>query len=328
MKSWMGRVFVIAAAFALTVACSPDEDSGFHPTDGGRDDGSAPDVLPCSAVSDTDGDTIADQYEGVTADTDGDTVPNYLDDDSDGDTIPDSVEADTGGEFCRYPRDTDGDSIIDALDPDSDNDGLTDADERAAGTDSRNPDTDGDGVTDLGEVAYGSDPLDNTSTVDPDDFFVILPYMEPPQTRPLTFDTELQVADVYFLMDSTGSMSSAILNVVNSLSATIVPALRAEIPDVQMGVGAFNDYPSGFYGDGSDMPYWHDQNITFSDDEVQTALQYVLDRPRGYGSDGEESSVPALWMTGSGRGRNEGGAFIADQACPAIPDEPSPDLLT
>ncbi|MBI5489799.1 MAG: hypothetical protein HY905_20865 [Deltaproteobacteria bacterium] len=329
MRSWIGRVFVIVAAFAFAAACSPDEDSGY-PRDGGRDDTTShPDVLPCSAVSDTDGDTIADQYEGVTVDSDGDTVLNYLDDDSDGDTIPDATEADNGGDFCNYPRDSDGDAVIDALDSDSDNDGLLDADERAEGTDARNPDTDGDGVTDLGEVAYGSSPTDPSSTVDPDDFFVILPYMDPPQTRELTFGTNLQVADVYFLMDSTGSMSSAITNVVSSLSSTIVPALRDEIDNVQMGVGACNDYPVSPYGDdgswtGSlDMPYWHDQNITPDDGAVQAALQWVLDRPRGYGADGEESYVPALWMTASGLGRSEGGAFIPDQECPSL-DDPSP----
>ncbi|MBI5502434.1 MAG: hypothetical protein HY907_19480 [Deltaproteobacteria bacterium] len=323
MKTWGFGVFVFLAASVLAPACSPDEDSGYRRPDGGSDT-SRPDVLPCSAVSDTDGDTVADQYEGITADSDGDTVLNYLDDDSDGDTIPDAEEADNGGDFCNYPRDSDGDAVIDALDSDSDNDGLSDADERSHETDARNPDTDGDGVTDLGEVAYGSNPTDPGSSVDPDDFFVILPYMDPAKVRPLTFDTELQVADVYFLMDSTGSMSGAIGNVVASLQSTIVPALRDTIRDVQMGVGAFNDYPSGFYGDGSDMPYWHDQDITWDDVAVQDALQWVYDRPRGYGSDGEESYVPALWMTATGLGRNEGGAFIPDQACPAIPDEPSP----
>ena len=315
MKSWSVRVLAIAAAFALGVGCSPDEDSGFHPTDGGRDDGSAVDVLPCSAVSDTDGDTIADQYEGVTADTDGDTVPNHLDEDSDGDTIPDAVEADNGGDFCRYPRDTDGDSIIDALDPDSDNDGLTDRDEAAAGTDSRNPDTDGDGVTDLGEVAYGSNPLDNTSTVDPDDFFVILPYMEPPKNRDLTFNTNLQVADVYFLMDSTGSMSGAIENVVASLSSEIVPGLRDAIHDVQMGVGSMDDFNMSPYGDcgwagGCDEPFWHWQDITADDGAVLDALQQVLTNPRGSGNDSPESYVPALWITATGNGMTDGGANV------------------
>jgi hypothetical protein len=312
----------VVAALGLA-ACSP-ADEPYYPTDGGRDDVARIDILPCSVVSDSDGDTIADQYE-TTADTDGDTTPNHLDDDSDGDGLLDRDEADNGGDFCNYPRDSDGDTVIDALDRDSDNDGLGDDDEHNRwATDPRNPDSDGDTVTDLGETAYGSDPRDPDSTIDTDDFFVILPYMDPEQHRELTFGTNLQVADVYFLMDSTGSMDGSIENVVASLAGTIVPGLRATIPDVQMGVGAFNDFPSGFYGDGSDQPFWHDQDITPEDTLVQNALQQVLDRPRGSGSDSPESYVPALWLTATGNGMTEGGASVPPQSCPAIPDEPSP----
>jgi hypothetical protein len=311
-----GIELVLVLAFALA-GCSPGDDSGFPPGDGGHDTHHA-DVLPCSAVSDTDGDTIADQYEGMTADSDGDTILNYMDDDSDGDTILDSAEAGTSGDICNYPLDSDDDTIIDALDTDSDNDGLLDTDERTAGTDPTRPDTDGDGVTDLGEVAYGSNPLDPADTFDPDDFFVILPYNDPEQHRELTFGTNIQVADVYFLMDSTGSMDTAINNVVTSLAATIVPGLRAAIRDVQMGVGALNDFPSGIYGDcdsymhpgGCDSPYWHDQDITADDGAVQTALQNVLYRGRGTGYDGEESYAVAIYLTASGDGLNVGGATI------------------
>ncbi|MBI5502433.1 MAG: hypothetical protein HY907_19475 [Deltaproteobacteria bacterium] len=343
MRSWNGRVFVVVAAFAFAAACSPDEDSGYRRTDGGSDT-ARPDVLPCSAVSDTDGDTVADQYEGLTADSDGDTILNYLDLDSDADTIPDAEEADNGGDFCNYPRDSDGDAIIDALDIDSDNDGLLDVDEREVGADPRNPDTDSDGVSDLGEVAYGSSPTDPSSTVDPDDFFVILPYMDPPKTRQLTFGTNLQVADVYFLMDSTGSMDGTIENVVGSLASVIVPGLAAAIPNLGLGVGAFNDYNCcssdpwglGAYGDcgrgsGCDQPYWHDLDIVevdgVSDPDVgtvQSVLNGILSRGRGYGGDWSESYVPALWMTASGRGTYEGGASIPDKVCEVIPDDPSP----
>jgi hypothetical protein len=317
MRSWT-RSIGVACVFLLAAACSPGDDSGYHLTDGGRDDARGPDILPCSTLIDSDGDTIADQYE-TTADSDGDTIPNYLDDDSDGDTISDAEEAGTGGDFCNYPRDTDGDTIIDALDTDSDNDGVTDADERGTyGTDPYNADTDGDGVSDLGEIAYGSDPTDPTSSIREGDFFVILPYMDPAQVRPLDFGTNLQVADVYFLMDSTGSMSGTIENVTASLASTIVPGLRAAIPDVQMGVGAFNDFPTSPYGDtgyfgGTDMPYWHDQDITPDDGAVAAALSNVSLRPRGSGADWSESYVVAMYITASGRGTYEGGASIPDK---------------
>ncbi len=320
------RVLGFATGLALVwTGCSVDGD--VTATDGGRDDVSdhaAPDTVPCSALADSDGDTIADAYEG-TVDSDGDTLPNNLDDDSDGDGIPDATEAGTGGSFCNYPRDSDDDTIIDALDPDSDNDGLTDADEHGRYfTDPTEADTDGDGVTDLGEVAYGSDPLDAGSSVDPDDYFVILPYMEGPVGRSLTFGTTLKVADVYFLTDSTGSMNVAIGNVVSSLRTSIVPGLRAAIPDVEMGVGAFSDFPTFPYGNRlvpPDQPYWNDQDITDDDAAVQEALQGVIDRG-GDGIDDAESYVAALWFTATGGGLAAGGADIPERVCPPVLDEP------
>jgi hypothetical protein len=317
MRSWT-RGIGVACVFLLAAACSPGDDSGYHLTDGGRDDAARPDILPCSSVTDVDGDTVGDQYEGLSVDSDGDTIPNAGDTDSDGDTISDAEEAGNGGDYCTYPRDSDGDAIIDALDTDSDNDGVTDADERSRySTDPTLPDSDGDTITDLGEVAYGSDPTDPTSSIREGDFFVILPYMDPAVVRPLDFGTNLQVADVYFLMDSTGSMSGTIENVTASLASTIVPGL-AVIPDVQIGVGAFNDFPTSPYGDtgyygGTDMPYWHDQDITADIGAVQTALNNVAARPRGSGADWSESYVVAMHITASGRGTYEGGASIPDR---------------
>jgi hypothetical protein len=328
--------FAVFATVLFAAACTPSSEDDNGPRDGTDTpaDRPGPDIIPCSALTDTDGDTIADQYEG-TADSDLDTVPNNLDDDSDGDTIPDREEAGTSGDYCNYPRDSDGDTVIDALDADTDNDGLTDAEERDRwGTDPLNPDSDGDTVTDLGETAYGSDPLDPGSSVDPDDYFVILPYMDPEQHRDLQFGTNLQVADVYFLMDSTGSMDGTIENVTGSLSSTIVPALREAIPDVQMGVGAFNDFNCcgdlwTSYGDcgrgtGCDSPYWHDQDITPDDSAVQSALDGVLTRPRGYGADWSESYVVAMYLTATGEGISEGGADIPPKECPSHPDEIGP----
>jgi hypothetical protein len=214
----------------------------------------------------------------------------------------------------------------DFLDTDSDNDGLSDERERELGTDPTEKDTDGDGVTDLGEVAFETDPTDPTSTMDPDDFFVILPYMAPDhEHRNLTFGTNLQVADVYFLIDTTGSMSGAINNVASSLADTIVPAIRATIPDVQMGVGHFNDVPSGSYGGGEDQPYWNVENITADDAAVQAGLNFLggPDFPWGGGYDGPESHVLGLWCTATGSGFTDCSASVPPQTCPAFPDEPS-----
>ncbi|MCI5059086.1 MAG: Ig-like domain-containing protein [Flavobacteriales bacterium] len=95
---------------------------------------------------DSDGDGIADFYEGLTADTDGDGILNYLDLDSDNDGIPDSYEA-LGdlSDICNpIIIDFDGDSIPDYLDLDSDNDGLYDVIEADIGI----LDLDNDGMVD------------------------------------------------------------------------------------------------------------------------------------------------------------------------------------
>jgi len=287
-------------------------------------------IMPCEDYVDSDGDTIPDSIEG-TGDSDGDTIPNMYDNDSDGDTIPDSVEA-GDNDLCTIPANSDvdptvpdsGDNLPDFLDTDSDNDGLSDADEVSIyGTDPTRKDSDGDGVTDLGEVAAETDPLDPASTISPDDFFVILPFMEPEQHRDLTFGTNIKIADVYFFIDTTGSMDSAIHNVANSLTSYIIPAINERIPNVQFGVGHFNDFPTRPYGDIMDMPYWHNVDITDSIASVQSTIDSYPDSSAwGSGYDTPESNIIAMYLTASGNGLNAGGANIPPKVCPGIADEP------
>src|SRR5438552_2973435 len=115
-------------------SCGPSSDGpGSHP-DGGGTGGNAcvhppPDAdgIPDFRDTDSDGDTIADSWEGA-VDTDGDLTPNYRDLDSDGDCIPDALEA-GDADPATPPVDTDGDGVPDFLDTDSDNDGLVDGKE-------------------------------------------------------------------------------------------------------------------------------------------------------------------------------------------------------
>jgi hypothetical protein len=74
------------------------------------------------------------------------------------------------------------------------------------------------------------------------------------------------------------------------------------IPDVQMGVGHFNDVPSGGYGDSADSAYWNVQNITDVDSNVQMGLNSLYGSSTfwGSGSDGPESNVLALYLTATG----------------------------
>ena len=275
---------------------------------------------PCESYTDSDGDTIPDIIEGDW-DFDGDTIPNFFDDDSDGDTIPDSVEA-GDDDLCTHPEnsDWDRDEIPDFLDSDSDSDGLPDAVEREMGTDPTDFDTDRDGYPDQCEVVLGSDPLDRESRPGPGVIFIDLPYMAEEHERlTLTFDIEHRQVDVYFLVDTNLSMRDSIEWLDALFSTNVVPALRSEVPDVEMGVGHFNDVPSGEYGSGESQPFRNVQTITGEDSLVHDALALLHgpDFPFGGYSDPPESQVIALACAASGDGFTDCGSAVPPGSCPA-----------
>ena len=70
-----------------------------------------------------------------------------------------------------------------------------------------------------------------------------LPYMEDPcpQVITIAFLSSLRRADVFLSLDSSRSMDEEIYNLRTSLRDTVVPGVRAEIPDVWFGVGRFED---------------------------------------------------------------------------------------
>ena len=186
------------------------------------------DGVPDYQDPDNDGDTIADRPEGADTDTDGDGCPDRFDDDSDGDTIPDSTEA-GDDDLSTPPVYNDDDLIPDFQDPDSDNDGLSDdAEVNIHGTSPTSSDSDNDGTTDLIEIAAGTDPnntADNPSAQG--DFFFLVPYggQQSPEVDTLSFGTNFQQADAYFLIDNSGTMSGeiaamhdAVVDIVNTLT--------------------------------------------------------------------------------------------------------------
>ena len=358
--SSLARLAVVTALVStpLAAGCSgnntrPGRDSGVDPgpvdsgmmvmpgTDSGRPVGG-----PCESA-DTDGDGIPDSLEG-TADPDMDGMPNSSDLDSDGDGVDDSVER---RGVCP-PGNSDGDLTPDYLDADSDNDGLTDAEERELGTDATLVDSDGDGVSDLGEVRGSmTSPTDPASTIPEDDFFVILPYEGDHQMRPLRFGTNIARADVYFLIDTTGSMQAAI-NDVNSSLMSIAAEVARLVPDAQFGVGHFDDFPVTPYGNNAgevlgfyvtplrscvfdfmcgagefcasycareitlprdDAPYVHDIDITADLGRVNAALGLTVNG----GNDIPESGAEALFLAATGMGLTYPNARTTTSSIPA-----------
>ncbi len=259
---------------------------------------------------DSDGDTISDAHES-TVDTDEDGQPDRLDLDTDNDGIVDAIEA-GDADPTTQPVDTDGDLIPDFRDTDSDNDGLSDADEHASGSNPTDDDSDDDGVPDLIEVSAGTDPLDPTDNPRArGDFVFLVPFQEDPDPAQdtLSFSTNVQVADVYFLMDTTGSMASSISGLQSALTGTIIPGIAGTIPDVFFGVGRFDDYPYSPYGGGSDIAY---QNLLHMTDSVADAQAAVNTMFAAGGSDWAESHIPALHAMATGCGD---GSIPPDAAC-------------
>ena len=229
-----------------------DVDSGGDgDADGDVDSDADSDDAP--PLTDSDGDSITDSHEGSgSTDTDGDGTPDSLDDDSDGDGFSDAAEA-GDDDLVTLPVDTDGDGAPDYRDLDSDGDGLPDSSEASRGTDRTNADSDGDGVSDLVEVVAETDPLDPSSNPrERGDFFFLVPYEETPDPArdTLIFATDIQQADVHFMIDTSISMQSYIDRIRESLRTAIIPGITESIPDVQLGLGEFDLCPSSTHMPG------------------------------------------------------------------------------
>lgn len=205
------------------------------------------DGTPDFRDTDSDNDTILDAHES-SGDADGDGVPDFRDEDSDNDGLPDSLEA-GDADPSTPPVDTDEDGHPDFRDSDSDNDGLADGDEDTnlngvldpGETDRLKADTDDDGVSDLIEVGAGTDPQDGGDNPQNNgDFVFVMPYEEDPEPAQDTLDfaTDLVKADLYFLVDISGSMSSITGDIKSNMSTTIDDAVN-QVPDLQVGVGSF-----------------------------------------------------------------------------------------
>lgn len=181
------------------------------------------DGLPDHRDTDSDGDTLADLVERD-GDTDHDGVIDPLDLDSDEDGLLDADEA--GDALERTPPvDTDGDGRADFRDPDSDDDGLSDGDEvRVHRTSPTASDTDADGIDDLIEVAAGTDALDPSDNPrSRGDFVFVMPYEGAPSPArdTLRFRTHIQLADIYFLFDRSGSMAGEITALRTAVSRVL-----------------------------------------------------------------------------------------------------------
>ncbi len=254
--------------------------------------------------ADSDGDFISDGDEGL-GDPDDDGVINALDADSDGDGFKDVDEA--GDRLLdTSPLDSDFDGVPDFLDLDADGDGLPDDQEPDCGQ--LRTDGDADGYIDLVEVLTGSDPCDaQDAPLDHGvEFYFVLPYGGAEQSSTLRFVPRVQKADVFFDIDTTGSMSGVISSLKSGLGA-IMSSARGRVTDSAFGVASFEDFPLSPYGGSGDEPFHLFSGITTDQSVAQAAANQLT---LGGGGDLPEAGYEALFQAADGSGiSGTGGDF-------------------
>ncbi len=128
---------------------------------------------------------------------------------------------------------------------------------------------------------------------------------------------EYRVADVAFLLDTTGSMSG-LANAMASEFSGIASDVSTVIPDVTFGVATYEDYNFSDMGSGVDTPFRLEQQQTSDLGQVQSRLSSIAIHS---GDDITESTIEALFQGATGRGFDQAcnGAFeTADDVKPFI----------
>lgn len=139
---------------------------------------------------------------------------------------------------------------------------------------------------------------------EPPDVCIELPPREPPDEVLVSFVSRILSADVFFLVDVTGSMGEEIDQVRRRLSDTIIPGIVEQIPDVRFSVGHFADYPQSPYGQPR-SPGGMDGDEVFrmlatSTSDVATVQRAVDRLELQSGGDGPECATEALYLTATG----------------------------
>ena len=184
-------------------------------------------------------------------------------------------------------------------------------------------DTDGDGVVDVADdcpTTPGSSEYFGCTSGTPGIYYE-LPFNGPAELEPCELGVDLNSVDVYFLVDTTGSMGGELYNLQRGLTSGtyisgcpggIIGAMDCTIPDIQFGVGQAEDFPVSPFGVYYDDPYRHRQDITNSRSAAQNAVNALR---LGNGYDWPESQASALWSVATGN--RLGGYTSARTGCPA-----------
>ncbi len=145
--------------------------------------------------------------------------------------------------------------------------------------------------------------------VPPPDECVELPPREPPEFIDVTFVSRVSTADVYFLVDVTGSMGDEIEQIRESLREVLIPGIAAEIDNVHFAVGYYADFPAGDYGAPTDEVFGLMAPSTDNAAVVQDAVNRLALQS---GGDGPESTTEALYLSAAGSAL---GRYVPSRRC-------------
>lgn len=156
------------------------------------------------------------------------------------------------------------------------------------------------------------------SGLQPDSFF-ILPYQDPSgaQSQPLDFSTAIPGLDVFFLVDTTGSMGGEVQSLQSGIASTVLPGIQTTVSNSQFGVGALEDFPIYPYGNSDalsscgaglsrpDQPFQLIQAITSNVTAVAAGVNALSDSagdPIGCGGDWPSSGIEGIYQAATGEG--------------------------
>jgi hypothetical protein len=173
------------------------------------------------------------------------------------------------------------------------------------------------GKTILTLVAQRIDTTDPTNPT-PIDFFFVAPYKKAPTpaNEPLVFGTNIQEADIAFVIDTTGSMGPKITNVESSLSS-LASSLSSQISSVAMGVADFDSWPCApdgsnkvihFPGGSCQPDYTYkldNRMITVGNGGLAQIQKVITGLTLSCGGDGPEPDFDALYFAASGAAQTD-----------------------
>ncbi len=174
-----------------------------------------------------------------------------------------------------------------------------------------------DASFDAGPDASPRDASRDAPSIDawtPPDVCIELPPGEPPTELPVEFVARIESAEVFFLVDVTGSMGGEIATIQARIVDTIVPGIADQIPDVRFSVGHFADYPENGYGSPGDEVFALLRASTADIGQVEAATGSLVLQ---MGGDPPEAYVEALFITATGQGIRR---LVPNSSCPGLSD--------